>query len=162
MKILPGESSFLQAGAPSQALPRQLSRRESQGLRLVAKALGEMRKFPAVLLALPLGELSPQVTERAHAVSPIAKVLDAMRNLPGVTEGVHPPQHNICPNLSNPAPGKTVPPGQGNGDSVDCRQNQFHNIPELQQILLIFMLFHETASGSLAIFPIDKTVTSRI
>ena len=40
--------------------------RESQGLRLVAKALGEMRKFPAVLLALPLGELSPQVTERAQ------------------------------------------------------------------------------------------------
>ena len=26
-----------------------------------------------VLLALPLGELSPLVTERAHAVSPIAK-----------------------------------------------------------------------------------------
>ena len=43
--------------------------RESQGLRLVAKALGEMRKFPAVLLALPLGELSPKVTERAHGVS---------------------------------------------------------------------------------------------
>ena len=33
-----------------------------------------------VLLALPLGELSPQVTERAHAVSPVAKVLDAIRN----------------------------------------------------------------------------------
>ena len=32
-------------------------------------------------------------------------------------------QHNICPNLSAPAPGKTAPPGQGNGDSVDCRQN---------------------------------------
>ena len=46
------------------------------------------------------GKMSPQVTkggiwhraamtERAHAVSPIAKVLDAMRNLPGVPEGVN-------------------------------------------------------------------------
>ena len=34
-------------------------------------------------MALPLGELSPKVTERAHAVSPVAKVSDAMRNLPG-------------------------------------------------------------------------------
>ena len=41
--------------------------RESQAVRLVAKVLGAMRKYPAVLLALPLGELSPQVTERAHA-----------------------------------------------------------------------------------------------
>ena len=39
--------------------------RESQGLRLVAKVSGVKRKFPAVLLPLPLGELSPQVTERA-------------------------------------------------------------------------------------------------
>ena len=54
--------------------------RESQGLRLVAKALEVMRKFPAVFLALPLGELSPQVTERAHAVNIIAKVSDAIRN----------------------------------------------------------------------------------
>ena len=68
-------------GTPSQALPRQLSQRESQGLRLVAKALGAMRKFPAVLLALPLGELSPQVTERAHAVGFVAEVLGAMRKL---------------------------------------------------------------------------------
>ena len=66
-------------GTPSQALPRQLSQRESQGLRLVAKALGVMRKFPAVLLALPLGELSPQVTERAHAVGFVAEVLGARR-----------------------------------------------------------------------------------
>ena len=29
--------------------------------------------FPAVPLPLPLGEVSPQVTERAHAVSPILK-----------------------------------------------------------------------------------------
>ncbi len=71
---------FVLWGAPSQALPRQLSRRESQGLRLVAKALGVMRKLSAVLLALPLGELSPQVTERAHAVNIIAKVSDAIRN----------------------------------------------------------------------------------
>ena len=56
--------------------------RESQGLRLVAKALGEMRKFPAVLLALPLGELSPKVTERAHVVGLVAKVSVAIRNRP--------------------------------------------------------------------------------
>ena len=41
-----------------------------------------MRKFPAVLLALPLGELSPQVTERAHAVWLVAKVLGIMRKFP--------------------------------------------------------------------------------
>ena len=69
------------SGAPAPAPPRG-----SQGLNLVAKVLGITRKFPAVLLALPLGELSPKVTERAHAVSPIAKVLDAMRNLPGAPE----------------------------------------------------------------------------
>ena len=39
-----------------------------------------MRKLPAVPLPLPLGEVSPQVTERAHAVSPVAKVSDATRN----------------------------------------------------------------------------------
>ena len=43
---------------PSQALPRQLSRRESQGLKLVAKVLGLMGKFPVVLLPLPLGEVA--------------------------------------------------------------------------------------------------------
>ena len=73
-------------GAPSQALPRQLPRRGSQAVKFSTKVLGIMRKSPAVLLALPLGELSPKVTERAHAVSPIAKVLDAMRNLPGAPE----------------------------------------------------------------------------
>ena len=40
---------------PSQALPRQLSRRESQAVKFVAEVLSVMRKFPAVLLA-----------ERAH------------------------------------------------------------------------------------------------
>ena len=34
-----------------------LSQRESQGLRLVTKVLGIPRKFPAVLLPLPLGEV---------------------------------------------------------------------------------------------------------
>ena len=121
-----------------------------------------MRKFPAVLLALPLGELSPKVTERAHAVSPIAKVLGAMRNLPGASEGVNAHQHNIYPNLSRSAPGKTAPPGQGKDDSVNCRQTLFQNIPELQQTRPVFIHFHETASGSLAIFPIDKTVRCRI
>ena len=62
--------------------------RESQGLRLVAKALGEMRKFPVVLLALPLGELSPKVTERAHGVGLVAKVLVAIRNFPSTVKTV--------------------------------------------------------------------------
>ena len=43
-----------------------------------------MRKFPAVLLPLPLGEVSPKVTERAHAVSTVAKVSGAIRKLPAV------------------------------------------------------------------------------
>ena len=56
---------------PSQALPRQLPQRGSQGLKPITKALGAMRNFPAVHLALPLGELSPQVTERAQGACPI-------------------------------------------------------------------------------------------
>ena len=66
--------------------------RESQAVKPVAKALGTMRKFPAVLLPLPLGEVSPQVTERAHAVSTVAKVSGAMRKLPAVllAERAHP------------------------------------------------------------------------
>ena len=45
------------APSPSQALPRQLPRRGSQDLKPVAKVSGAMRKFPAVLLPLPLGEV---------------------------------------------------------------------------------------------------------
>ena len=54
---------------PSQALPRQLPRRGSQGLRLVAKALGVMRKFPAVLLALPLRKDFPRAGGRCRAAT---------------------------------------------------------------------------------------------
>ncbi|MBD9003543.1 MAG: hypothetical protein EGR21_03870 [Faecalibacterium prausnitzii] len=57
---------------PSQALPRQLSQRESQGLRLVAKALGAMRKFSAVLLPLPLGEVDANVVSRRRGRTPSA------------------------------------------------------------------------------------------
>ena len=45
-------------GTPSQALPRQLSQRESQAVKFITKVLGIIRKYPAVLLALPLGELA--------------------------------------------------------------------------------------------------------
>ena len=76
------DASSPEGGAPSQALPRQLSQRESQAVKFIAKVLGVMRKLPAALLPLPLGEVSPQVTERAHAVSPVAKVSSAIRNLP--------------------------------------------------------------------------------
>ena len=53
-----GEGSLQQAPSPSQALPRQLPQRGSQAVRFIAKVLGITRKFPAVLLALPLGELA--------------------------------------------------------------------------------------------------------
>ena len=43
---------------PSQALPRQLSQRESQAVKVGAKVLGVIRKLPEVHLALPLGELA--------------------------------------------------------------------------------------------------------
>ena len=39
---------------PSQALPRQLPRRGSQAVRLVAEVLGAMRNLPAVAKKLPL------------------------------------------------------------------------------------------------------------
>ena len=81
---------FVCKGTPSQALPRQLSQGESQAVSLDAKVLDAMRKFPAVFLALPLGELSPQVTERAHAVNIIAKVSDAIRNLATAPEAPSP------------------------------------------------------------------------
>ena len=64
--------------------------RESQAVTFVAKVLGIMRKLPAVHLALPLGELSPQVTERAHAVNSVAKVSIAMRNLPAMPKAPSP------------------------------------------------------------------------
>ena len=57
---------------------------------LVAKVLSVMRKFPAVLLALPLGELSPKVTERAHTVDRITKALGIMRKLPADTQKAPP------------------------------------------------------------------------
>ena len=77
-----------QRAEPSQALPRQLPRRGSQAVKFITKVLGAMRKLSAVLLALPLGELSPQVTERARAVSPVTKVSDATRKLSSMPEGV--------------------------------------------------------------------------
>ena len=39
-----------------------------------------------MLLALPLGELSPQVTERAHAISLATKVSSAMKNFPATSK----------------------------------------------------------------------------
>ena len=65
MRSKDGEGSLPQTSSPSQALPRQLPQRGSQAVKFITKVLGAMRKLPAVLLALPLGELSPQVTERA-------------------------------------------------------------------------------------------------
>ena len=67
------DSPFCRCATSSPGAGEVFPHRKSQAVTLVAKVLSIMRKFPAVLLALPLGELSPQVTERAHAVSPILK-----------------------------------------------------------------------------------------
>ena len=72
---------------PSQALPRQLPQRGSQAVKFITKVLGIMRKFPAVLLALPLGELAPQVTERACKANRCCPSSGATRHLPPVGEG---------------------------------------------------------------------------
>ena len=74
MQAICAEKMSVEKSTPSQALPRQLPQRGSQAVKFVAEVLSVMRKFPAVLLALPLGELSPQVTERAQAINLIVKV----------------------------------------------------------------------------------------
>ena len=74
MRAICAEKMCAEKSPPSQALPRQIPQRGSQAVKFVAEVLSVMRKFPAVLLALPLGELSPQVTERAQAVNLIVKV----------------------------------------------------------------------------------------
>ena len=96
------EVGLPQGSEPSQALPRQLPRRGSQDLKPVAKVSGAMRKFPTVPLPLPLRKDFPRsggrcraatkggvwhraaMTERAHTVSPVTKVLGAMRKFPAV------------------------------------------------------------------------------
>ena len=92
-------------GTPSQALPRQLSQGESQAVKFIAKVLGSMSEFPAVLLPLPLRKDFPRSggrcraatkrgvwiceakTERAHAVNTIAKVSDAIRDFTAAQKG---------------------------------------------------------------------------
>ena len=69
--------------------------RESQAVKFGTKVLGTKRKLPGVLLALPLGELSPQVTERAHAVSTVTNVLKATRNFPAMPKA--PSQRGLSP-----------------------------------------------------------------
>ena len=71
---MPGAAAFLRGLYPL-----------SHGLRR-ARPPGEYALSGAPAPALPLGELSPQVTERAHAVSPAAKVSSAMRNLSAITK----------------------------------------------------------------------------
>ena len=61
-----------------------LSSMGSQAINLDAKVLSAMRKIPAVLLALPLGELAkPEaLTERAYAVALSAKGVKCSKNFP--------------------------------------------------------------------------------
>ena len=108
------------ASSPSQALPRQLPQRGSQAVKFIAKVLGAMRKLPAVLLALPLGELSPKVTERA---SPLPG------NTPsGSLRSPAPPRGRLCVAPETlPPPPKAVPLGkvaspQAMTEGVSCRQ----------------------------------------
>ena len=65
---------------PGELLPQ----RGSQAINLNAKVLSAMRKIPAVLLALPLGELAkPEaLTERAYAVALSAKGVKCSKNFP--------------------------------------------------------------------------------
>ena len=55
--------------SPSQALPRQLSRRESQAVKFITKVLGITRTLPAVLLALPLRKDFPRSGGRCRAAT---------------------------------------------------------------------------------------------
>ena len=64
-----GGVNFLEKGSPSQALPRQLSQRESQAVKFSAKVLGAKRNFPAVDLALPLRKDFPRSGGRCRAAT---------------------------------------------------------------------------------------------
>ena len=56
----------------------------SQAVKFITKVLGAMRKFLAVLLPLPLGEVASRSDDGEGARrSPHCKTLGAMRNLPG-------------------------------------------------------------------------------
>ena len=81
--------------------------RGSQAINLNAKVLSAMRKIPAVLLALPLGELAKPtaLTERAHAASLVTNVSKAIKNFAATTksrplEGV---LHKKCRAVSRPS-----------------------------------------------------------
>ena len=84
MRAICAEKVCVGKSSPSQALPRQLPQRGSQAINLDAKGLSAMRKIPAVLLALPLGELAkPEaLTERAYAVALSAKGVKCSKNFP--------------------------------------------------------------------------------
>ena len=64
-----GSLHRLSASAPSQALPRQLSQRESQAVKFNTKVLSTMRKCPAVHLALPLRKDFPRSGGRCRAAT---------------------------------------------------------------------------------------------
>jgi hypothetical protein len=52
------DSPFCRCATSSPGAGEVFPQRESQAVKFVAKVLGIKRKFPAVLLALPLGELA--------------------------------------------------------------------------------------------------------
>ena len=90
-------ASSPEGGAPSQALPRQLSQRESQAVNLDAEVLGTKRKLPAVLLPLPLGEVASPTGldgEGARRQS-YFKVSSVMRNFPTMPKA--PPERKDSP-----------------------------------------------------------------
>ena len=62
--------------------------RESQAVKFITKVLGITRTLPAVLLALPLGELAKPtaLTERAHAASLVTNVSKAIKNFAATTK----------------------------------------------------------------------------
>ena len=104
------DSPFCRCATSSPGAGEVFPLRESQAVKFITKVLGITRTLPAVLLALPLGELSPQVTERAHAVDLDTKGLGIMRKFsavllalplgelsPKVTERASPPYGLFAP-----------------------------------------------------------------
>ena len=78
------DSPFCRCATSSPGAGEVFPQRGSQAINLNAKVLSAMRKIPAVLLALPLGELAkPEaLTERAYAVALSAKGVKCSKNFP--------------------------------------------------------------------------------
>ena len=76
------DSPFCRCTTSSPGAGEVFPLRESQAVKLITKALGIMRRFPAVLLPLPLGEVDLRSKDGEGARrQPYFKVSNATRNL---------------------------------------------------------------------------------